>query len=416
MGFCIISVNSKVHWTGGGHANRMALHQNILSGLDGFEKNWPAALKGARVGLLVHPASVNRRLEHAAALFLKSKKCELKALFGPQHGIRGETQDNMVEWEGFIDPRSGLPVFSLYGYARKPEPRMLRDLDAFVIDVQDAGSRYYTFIWTMELCMQACMEMKKSVVILDRPNPIAGHITEGPVLDETYASFVGQRPLPVRHGMTIGEIACYLQESFYPGLDLHVVPLQGWERRMWFSETGLPWLMPSPNMPTLDTAAVYPGMCLLEGTNLSEGRGTTRPFELFGAPFIEPDAFAAHLKESHLPGVAFRPLYFQPTFQKHAGSLCGGAQIHVLDRERFRPFKTGVAVIKAAHDLYPQYFRWKLPPYEYEARKMPIDILAGTDRLRREIERGENLDLMEKWWRVQCQDFDKQIRKRYLIY
>ena len=389
---------------------------HIQSGLDGFEKRWPAILKGARVGLLVHPASANRNLEHAVELFMNSKKCELKALFGPQHGIRGETQDNMVEWEGFIDAGTGLPVFSLYGNARKPGPRMLDNLDVMAIDVQDAGSRYYTFIWTMELCMQACMEMGKSIVILDRPNPIGGNITEGPVLDIAYTSFVGQRPLPVRHGMTIGEIACYLKNEFYPSLDLHIIQLQEWKRSMWFDETGLPWVMPSPNMPTLDTATVYPGMCLLEGTNLSEGRGTTKPFEIFGAPFIAPDALAARLKDFHLPGVAFRPLYFQPTFQKHAGSLCGGAQIHVLNRERFRPFKTGVAVIKAVHDLYPKLFQWKLPPYEYEAEKMPIDILAGTDRLRKEIEKGESLDLMEKWWREQCRDFDKQVRKRHLIY
>ncbi len=395
--------------------NKGKLH-HMQSGLDGFEKRWPTILKGARVGLLVHPASANRNLEHAVALFLKSKNCELKALFGPQHGIRGETQDNMVEWEGFIDAGTGLPVFSLYGNARKPEPRMLQDLDVMAIDVQDVGSRYYTFIWTMELCMQACFEIGNSVIILDRPNPIGGHITEGPVLEMVYASFVGQRPLPVRHGMTIGEIACYLKNEFYPSLDLHIIHLQEWKRSMWFDETGLPWVMPSPNMPTLDTATVYPGMCLLEGTNLSEGRGTTRPFEIFGAPFIEPDALAAHLKDFHLPGVAFRPLYFQPTFQKHAGSLCGGAQIHVLNRERFRPFKTGVAIIKAVHGLYPKHFQWKLPPYEYEAEKMPIDILAGTGMLRKKIEHGEGLDRMEEWWREQCRGFDKEVRKRYLIY
>jgi uncharacterized protein YbbC (DUF1343 family) len=388
----------------------------VLSGLDLFTRNWPQKLKGSRIGLLVHPASVNRRREHAVSLFPKSKNIVLTTLFGPQHGIRGETQDNMVEWEGFIDFRTGLPIFSLYGRMRKPTPAMLNNIDALAIDMQDVGSRYYTFIWTMELCMQACMEMGKSIVILDRPNPIGGHIIEGPVLDKDYASFVGQRPLPVRHGMTIGEIARYLKNEFYPSLDLHIIGLREWKRHMWFDETRLPWVMPSPNMPTLDTATVYPGMCLLEGTNLSEGRGTTRPFEIFGAPFIEPDALAAHLKDFHLPGVAFRPLYFQPTFQKHAGSLCGGAQIHVLNRERFRPFKTGVAVIKAVHQLYPEHFQWKLPPYEYEAEKMPIDILAGTDRLRKDIERGESLDLMEKWWREQCREFDKQFRKRHLIY
>ncbi len=395
--------------------NKGNLH-HMQSGLDGFEKKWPKILKGAQVGLLVHPASVNRKLEHAVQLFFRSKLFEMKALFGPQHGIHGETQDNMVEWEGFIDPHTGLPVFSLYGNAREPEPRMLHDLDVLVMDLQDVGSRYYTFIWTMELCMRACSQTGKATVILDRPNPIGGHTTEGPVLEMAYASFVGQRHLPARHGMTIGEIACYFKNEFYPSLDLYVIPLHGWRRSMWFDETGLPWVLPSPNMPTLDTAVVYPGMCLLEGTNLSEGRGTTRPFEIFGAPFIEPDRLADHLKGFRLPGVVFRPVYFQPAFQKYSGNLCGGAQIHIVNRERFRPFKTGVAVIKAIHDLYPEHFAWKQPPYEYETEKMPIDILAGTDRLRRDIEKGRELDRMEEWWQEQCLRFDKDFRRHYLMY
>ncbi|MFZ6017912.1 MAG: exo-beta-N-acetylmuramidase NamZ family protein [Nitrospirota bacterium] len=385
-------------------------------GLDLFERNWPRKLKGARVGLLVHPASVNKSLEHAVNLFVKPRKFELKALFGPQHGIYGETQDNMIEWEGFRDTQTGLPIFSLYGHTRKPEPEMLKDIDVLVIDLQDVGSRYYTFIWTMELCMQACMEMNKSLVILDRPNPIGGYITEGPVLDMAYTSFVGQRPLPIRHGMTIGEIALYFKNEFYPSADLHVITMNGWKRKMWFDKTALFWVMPSPNMPTLDTAMVYPGMCLIEGTNLSEGRGTTRPFEIFGAPFIEPEILVKRLKEFRLPGVVFRPMYFQPIFQKHAGKLCGGAQIHIINRERFKPFKTGVAILKAVHDLYHEDFAWRQPPYEYEAKKMPIDILAGTDRLRREIENGENLKQMEEWWDKQRLQFQKQVRRQYLMY
>lgn len=388
----------------------------IRTGLDFFEKDWPKTLKGARVGLLVHPASVNKKLKHAVSLFLKSKKIELKTLFGPQHGIYGETQDNMIEWEGFKDKYTGLFVYSLYGYSRKPEPSMLKDIDIMVVDLQDVGSRYYTFIWTIELCMQACMEMNKSVVILDRPNPIGGHLTEGTVLDMKYVSFVGQRPLPVRHGMTIGEICSYFRDEFYPSLDLHIIPMKEWKRKAWFDMTGLPWVMPSPNMPTLETATVYPGMCLLEGTNLSEGRGTTRPFEIFGAPFIEPEVLVKHFKEFKLSGVMFRPMFFQPTFQKHAGKLCGGAQIHIINRERFRPFKTGVAVLKAVHDLYPESFKWRQPPYEYETKKMPIDILAGIDRLRKDIEKGESLERMEEWWKEQCFQFNNMYRKRFLIY
>ena len=388
----------------------------VRTGVDLFGKKLPVRLKGARIGLLVHPASINRVFKHTVDHLSKSKKCRLSALFGPQHGIRGETQDNMVEWKGFRDKKTGLPVFSLYGHTRKPDPAMLKNIDVMVIDLQDIGSRYYTFIWTTELCMQACMEMKKSVVILDRPNPIGGHILEGPVLDTTFASFVGQRPLPVRHGMTMGEIGQYLRNEYYPSLDFHVIALQGWERKMWFDGTGLPWVMPSPNMPTLDTAIVYPGMCLLEGTNISEGRGTTRPFELFGAPFIDPDLLISRLREYNLPGVIFRPMYFQPTFQKHAEEPCGGAQMHVTKREKFRPFQTGVAVLKAIHDLYPNEFAWKSPPYEYEYEKMPIDILAGTERLRRDIERDMSLEHMEEWWQKECHTFDRNIRKKYLMY
>ena len=394
----------------------MSFETLVKTGTDIFEKNSPKTLKGARVGLLVHPASVNRKLEHTVTLFLKSSKLELKALFGPQHGIRGETQDNMVEWKGFRDKQTNLPVHSLYSDTRKPESAMLKNLDVMGIDIQDAGSRYYTFIWTMELCMQACQEMDKSLVILDRPNPLGGIVLEGPVLDMKHASFVGLRPLPVRHGMTTGEIASYFKHEFYSSLDFHVIPMQGWKRKHWFDETGLPWVMPSPNMPSLTTATVYPGMCLLEGTNLSEGRGTTRPFEIFGAPFIDPDILVRKLKTFKLPGVVFRPMYFHPTFQKHAGRLCGGAQIYVTNRETFKSFKTGAAVIKAARELYPEHFSWKRPPYEYEIVRMPIDILAGTDRLRKGIESGDSLEYMEEWWKEQGREFQRTKRRKYLMY
>ncbi len=389
---------------------------STLTGLDILENKWPSKFEGARAGLLVHPASVNHSMEHTVDCLLKTKKFKLAAFFGPQHGIRGETQDNMIEWEGFNDKKTGLPVYSLYGKTRKPEPTMLKNLDLLVVDMQDIGSRYYTFIWTMELCMKACAEQGKSLVVLDRPNPISGTATEGPVLEKDFTSFVGLRPLPVRHGMTIGEIGLYFTNKFYPDLDYHVIPMEGWKRRMWFEETGLPWVLPSPNMPTIETASVYSGMCLLEGTELSEGRGTTRPFEIFGAPFIEPDDLVKKLELFKLSGVIFRPQYFQPTFQKHAGRFCGGAQIHIIDRETFKPFKTGVAVIKAIYDLYPKHFQWKNPPYEYEAEKMPIDILAGTDRLRNDIEQGVSLKQMESRWQDQCQQFDMNVRKECLIY
>jgi len=388
----------------------------VNTGLDRCEQGWPKALKGSRAGLLVHPASLNSKMEHAVDCTLGSKKFEIKALFGPQHGIRGDTQDNMIEWRGFKDIVTGLPVYSLYSRTRKPIRSMLKNIDVMVIDMQDIGARYYTFIWTMELCMQACCENGKSIVILDRPNPLGGELSEGPVLDMNFRSFVGQRPLPVRHGMTLGEIGNYLKNEFYPRMDLHIIPMQGWNRKMWFDDTKLPWIFPSPNMPTLDTAIVYPGMCLLEGTDLSEGRGTTRPFELFGAPFIEPDRLVKQLKKFKLPGVVFRPTYFIPTFQKHAETLCGGAQIHVTNRESFKPFKTGVAILKAVHQLYPEQFKWKKPPYEYETKKMPIDILAGTDQLRLDIETGKSLKVMEEWWNDQRLKFNRKFRKKYLMY
>jgi uncharacterized protein YbbC (DUF1343 family) len=385
-------------------------------GLDRIEAKWPLKLKRARAGLLVHTASINIKLQHAVDCILKSKKIKVCALFGPQHGIRGETQDNMIEWEGYKDEQTGLPVYSLYSSTRIPEHSMLTDLDVLIVDMQDVGSRYYTYIWTVELCMRVCSETGTSLIVLDRPNPISGSITEGPVVEKDFTSFVGLRPLPVRHGMTIGEIGSYVAHTFYPNLDYHVVPMEGWNRCMWFGETGLQWVMPSPNMPTIETATVYPGMCLLEGTELSEGRGTTRPFEIFGAPFIEPEHLVKRINRLKLEGVTFRPLFFQPTFQKHTGKLCGGAQIHITDRERFKPFKTGVAVIKTVHDLYPEHFRWKNPPYEYETEKMPIDILSGSDRIRNDIERGEPLKQMEAWWHDQCSYFNRNERKQYLLY
>ncbi len=393
----------------------MAVKKATLTGLDLVEKLWPRDLKGARVGLVAHPASVDRKIGHAVDVFRRSKKFRLAALFGPQHGIYGQTQDNMVEWEGFRDTATDLPVASLYGSVRKPTAAMLENIDVLAIDLQDVGTRYYTFIWTLDLCMQACREAGKTVVVLDRPNPIGGHITEGPVLRQGYHSFVGLRPLPVRHGMTIGEIGHYLEDTFHPGIHYRVVPMQGWKRKSWFDQTLLPWVMPSPNMPTLDAALVYPGMCLLEGTNLSEGRGTTRPFEIFGAPFIHPQTLVDQLREFKLPGVMFRPLFFEPTFQKHTGILCGGAQIHVTDREKFKPFKTGVAILKAVHNTWPRDFAWKQPPYEYEEIKMPIDILAGSGQLRTDIESWKDIRDMEVWWKDELKEFEK-IRKKYLLY
>jgi uncharacterized protein YbbC (DUF1343 family) len=347
--------------------------------LDHLRELWPKKFRGARIGALLHPASVSAKLEHASRILehYNGDLFRLAALFGPQHGFLGQTQDNMVEWKSYQHPRLHIPVYSLYGEQRKPTPEMLEDLDVLLVDLQDVGARYYTFIWTLYLCMRACEKADVALVVLDRPNPITGVITEGPVLDPNYKSFVGLHPIQVRHGKTIGELAQQFRDEAFPDCQLSVLPMKNWERAIWFDQTGLPWVMPSPNMPALDTAIVYPGMCLLEGTNISEGRGTTRPFEIFGAPFIDAEAFCRDLNDLKLSGVFFRETYFQPTFHKFAGELCGGAQLHIVDREKLRPFLTGIEIIKCIRKNYLKQFQWKQPPYEYEWKKLPIEVLIG---------------------------------------
>lgn len=359
----------------------------VRTGLDRLLAQGHPLASGRRLGLLCHPASVDARLRHAAALLYADPRWDLRVLFGPQHGIRGETQDNMIEWEGFRDPATGLPVHSLYGDHRKPTPAMLQDLDVLVVDLQDVGARYYTFVWTVLLCLEACAEAGKAVLVLDRPDPL-GDAREGNVLDMGYASFVGLAPVPMRHGLTVGEMARWCVRRFGLDVELAVLDVEGGRRGDHFPDTGLPWVLPSPNMPTWDTALVYPGMCLLEGTSVSEGRGTTRPFEIFGLPGLDPDALGARLAARGLPGVVFRPLHFQPTFQKHAGALCGGAQIHVTDPRIFRPVRTAVEILAAVRALAPDGFAWNPPPYEYETEKLPIDILAGGPALRETLESG----------------------------
>ncbi|HZR77716.1 MAG TPA: DUF1343 domain-containing protein [Chthoniobacterales bacterium] len=347
--------------------------------LDHLSELWPKELHGAKIGALLHPASVSSTLEHAWKIFerFNGDLFQLRAFFGPQHGFLGETQDNMIEWKSYEHPRLRIPVHSLYGEHREPTREMLADLDALVVDLQDIGARYYTFVWTLYLCMRACEKGGVHVVVLDRPNPLNGISTEGPTIATGYTSFVGMHPIPIRHGKTIGELATQFRDEAFPKCRLSILPMKNWDRSMWFDETGLRWVMPSPNMPTLETATVYPGMCLLEGTNISEGRGTTRPFEIFGAPFIEAERLCRELQNQKLPGVFFRENYFQPTFQKFAGELCAGAQIHVLDRNAYRSFQTGIEIIRCVRKLYPESFAWKQPPYEYEREKLPIQILLG---------------------------------------
>jgi uncharacterized protein YbbC (DUF1343 family) len=357
------------------------------NGLDTVMRDGHSALEGRRLGLVCHPASVDIRLQHAASLFHADPRFNLCALFGPQHGIRGETQDNMIEWEGFTDPLTGLPAFSLYGEYRRPTPDMLASIDTLVVDLQDVGARYYTFVWTLLLCLEAAAEQDVSVVVLDRPNPLGG-VREGNILDMQWTSFVGLADIPMRHGLTIGELARWFVGRFDLQVELHVVEMEHWTRDQLFDQTGLPWVFPSPNMPTAETALVYPGQCLLEGTSLSEGRGTTRPFEIFGAPGIDSETLAISLNNRGLPGAIFRSLHFMPTFQKHAGQLCGGAQIHVTDPVQFQPVLTTLEILAAVRRLAPDVLTWNPPPYEYETKKRPIDILSGGSELRHMIDAG----------------------------
>ncbi|MGH7333210.1 MAG: exo-beta-N-acetylmuramidase NamZ family protein [Candidatus Rokuibacteriota bacterium] len=386
----------------------------VETGLHVLAHHRPGLLRGQRFGLLSHQASVDSRLEHATSLLGTARAARLVALMAPEHGLWGAPQDHAhVGTE--MDPVTELPVHSLYGMRRTPTPEMLRGLDALVVDLQDVGARYYTFVWTMALTMKACAATGVRVIVLDRPNPLGGLLTEGNWPDQRFSSFVGLYPLPVRHGMTIGELACYLNITHGFGCDVTVVPMRGWRRRMLWEDSGLPWVPPSPNMPTPDTARVYPGGCLIEGTNLSEGRGTTRPFEWIGAPFLDAHEYTTALMRLGLPGVRFRPARFRPTFHKWARRLCGGAQVHVTDAGRFRPFLTGLALIAVARALAPGGFAWREPPYEFERRRRPFDILCGTDRIRRAIERGRPLAALEKQWRRPLGTW-MRARRRFLLY
>jgi len=391
----------------------------VKTGLDILLAHPGRFLKGKRLGLVANPTSVTADLRHAAQHLSKLEGYQVAALFAPEHGFYGVEQD-MAEVAAATDPVTGLAIHSLYGQDANslvPDPALFENLDGVVFDIQDVGARYYTFIYTLANCMLAAHKAGVPVVVLDRPNPINGVALEGNRVGEGYFSFVGQYPLLTRHGMTVGELARMFRDHFGIACDLTVAPMQGWDRQMWFDQTGLPWVPPSPNMPTLDTATVYPGLCLVEGTQLSEGRGTTRPFEQVGAPGIDPVRLADRLNnEITLPGVIFRPQWFQPAFQKHRGTVCGGVFLHVTDRAAFRPVLTGVALLKTIAREFPDRFAWRTEPYEFVGDRPAIDLLYGTDALRQSGILPETpLPAIAESWQPDQESFE-QIRREFLLY
>lgn len=372
-------------------------------------------LAGRRVGIVCNPASIDSGFRHIADRLAADTRLRLGALFGPQHGFRSDVQENMIETGHARDETRRLPVYSLYSETREPTADMLRELDVLVIDLQDVGTRIYTYIYTMAYCLRAARRHGVKVIVCDRPNPIGGDAVEGPMLDAGFESFVGLYQIPMRHGMTIGELARLFNEHFQIGADLEVVKMEGWRRTLYADETNVPWVLPSPNIPTIDSAVVYPGTVLFEGTNVSEGRGTTRPFELVGAPWVVAERFAGEMNQLGMPGVHFRPAVFEPTFHKHARTSCGGCQIHVVDRNTFRPVEAGVALLAAFRRAKPDAFAWREPPYEYEHDKPPIDILAGSADLRKQLDAGTPARDIARSWEKPVEAFLK-VRAQFLLY
>ena len=392
--------------------------KKVTTGLERLLADPQKYLKGKRIGLVVNHTSVAEDGLPSFIHFHRHKDFQLVKLFAPEHGLYGVDQD-MVDVDHSIEPATGIPIVSLYGKdhaSLTPDPGLMNDIDTLVFDIQDIGSRYYTFIYTLANCMQTCRQAGVPVVVCDRPNPINGVQVEGNLVREGWHSFVGQYSLPNRHGMTAGEIAKWFNDDIGIACDLTVVPMQGWKREMWYDQTGLLWVSPSPNMPLVSTATVYPGMCLIEGTTLSEGRGTTLPFELCGAPGIDAHPLVEALADEKLPGVLFRPQYFKPTFQKCAGEICGGVQLHVTDRNSFKPLLTGIAVIRTIAQLFPKIFQWRTEPYEFVSDRLAIDLLYGHPEFRETLlPQNRTLTEIEESWQTDLVNF-QAIRKNYLYY
>ncbi len=387
----------------------------VLTGIENLINTPHQWISNERIGILCNPASVSRHLTHTRRLVDQAFPEQLKALYSPQHGFFAEKQDNMIESANMRDPDLNIPIFSLYGETRIPDARMFDPIDVLLVDLQDAGTRVYTFIYTLSYCLEAAREYNIKVIILDRPNPINGIAVEGNCLAADCASFVGRYPIPMRHGLTVGEIGALFNDYFEIGCDLTVIPMKGWQRKMMFGDTGLPWVAPSPNLPTPMSALVYPGQVLWEGTNVSEGRGTTQPFELVGAPYFDVQKIMATLGKVGMPGVVLRPVVFEPTSNKWQQTACNGFQIHVTDPQRYRPYATTLHLLQAVILHHRDQFEWKAPPYEYEFERMPIDLIIGDRAIRKRLEKLEPLDKIEASWQEDLERF-KKISKKFQLY
>ncbi len=374
----------------------------------------PAWLAGKRLGLLCNQASTDRHFTHSRDLILQAFPGQLRCLFSPQHGFFSAKQDNMIESAHTTDTVSGLPIFSLYGETRKPLPAMFADIDILLIDLQDVGTRVYTFFWTVIHCLQTAAETGIKVAVLDRPNPVGGLMVEGNLLEPEFRSFVGLYEIPMRHGLTMGELALLCNREMGIDAELEVVQMQGWQRQMFFLDTGFPWVFPSPNMPSPLTALVYPGQVIWEGTNISEGRGTTLPFELVGAPFIEPQQVLDILARTYLPGMQLRPIAFEPTSGKWAGEQCRGFHVHVTEPASFLSCRLSLALLQALLQLYPDRLAYKDPPYEYEFERLPMDMILGSRQLRLDLEAGRDIVELEDSWQPELAAFDGLRRSVFL--
>ncbi|WP_059103019.1 exo-beta-N-acetylmuramidase NamZ family protein [Shouchella shacheensis] len=383
----------------------------VKLGIDRFLEEELERVNGKNVGLITNPTGVDQELSSIVDLLYDHPEVNLTALYGPEHGVRGDAQaGEYVEF--YTDEKTGLPVYSLYGETRTPTAEMLEDVDVLVFDIQDVGTRFYTYIYTMANAMEAAEEQNIEFIVLDRPNPLGGESVAGPVLEPEYASFIGQYRIPIRHGMTVGELATLFNEEFEIDADVTVVEMEGWQREMTYDDTGLEWVLPSPNMPTTDSAVVYPGGAWFEGTNVSEGRGTAKPFELIGAPFIDGTELAAALNALDLPGVAFRASYFTPQFSKHAGELSGGIEIHVTDKDAFEPVSAGLHMVKTIQDMYPEDFEFRAEDSEGISF---FDNLVGNGWIREAIEAGTSAEEIEERWQEDVAEFEN-LREDYLLY